>query len=73
MDGIFPVLSPIAQNILELVQFESDSAKICKCFDNLPPTHGLWDDLINVAVQLRINKQWGPVISVSFVVGFHFC
>lgn len=73
MDGIFPVLSPIAQNILEFVQFESDNSKICKCLDNLPATHGLWDDLVNVAVQLRINKQWGPVISVSTVVVFHFC
>ncbi|OAY68837.1 Pentatricopeptide repeat-containing protein, partial [Ananas comosus] len=64
VDGVIPVLSPMADQILRFVQQETDAAKIWRWFNRLPPTHNLWDDLINVAVQLRISKQWDPVIAV---------
>ncbi|URE16031.1 PPR repeat [Musa troglodytarum] len=64
VDGVFPVLSPMAQQILKFVQRESDAAKIWASLDTLPPTHNLWDDLINTSVQLRLNKQWDPIVSV---------
>ncbi|KAJ0041074.1 hypothetical protein Pint_26545 [Pistacia integerrima] len=64
VDGIFPVLSPIAQQILQFVQKEVNFNNICDSFDTLPPTHATWDDLINVAVQLRLNKRWDPIIFV---------
>ena len=79
VDGVFPVLSPMAQDTLELVQKGTDVAKVWESLDNSPPTHSLWDDILNVAVQLRLNRQWGPIISVgpqtctprSFVVPRH--
>ncbi|KAK0578704.1 hypothetical protein LWI29_014861 [Acer saccharum] len=64
VDGIFPVLSPIAQQILKFVQHQVDFNIICDSFDTLPPTHTTWDDLINVAVQLRLNKQWDPIVLI---------
>lgn len=64
VDGVFPVLSPIAQQILKFLQHEVDFDIICDSLDTLPPTHATWDDLINVAVQLRLNKQWDPIASV---------
>lgn len=64
VDGIFPVLSPIAQQILHFVQKEVDFNNICESFDSLPPSHATWDDLINVSVQLRLNKKWDPIILV---------
>uniref|UniRef100_A0ACD5V6I7 Uncharacterized protein n=1 Tax=Avena sativa TaxID=4498 RepID=A0ACD5V6I7_AVESA len=64
VDGVFPVLSPMAQDILHLVQKGTDVAKIWESLDNIPPTHSLWDDILNVAVQLRLNRQWDPIISV---------
>ncbi|KAH0451531.1 hypothetical protein IEQ34_018830 [Dendrobium chrysotoxum] len=63
VDGVFPVLSPMAQQILEYVRKEVDADKIWASLDSLPPTHNLWDDLVNVAVQLRFIKQWDPIIS----------
>lgn len=63
VDGVFPVLSPMAQDILELVQKGTDTAKVWEALDNVPPTHALWDDVLNVAVQLRLNRQWDPIIS----------
>lgn len=74
VDGIFPVLSPIAQEILNFVQKEKDVSRIWYSLDTLPPTNTTWDDLINIAVRLRLNKQWDPIIVVYtliFIV-FHF-
>jgi myo-inositol-1(or 4)-monophosphatase len=65
VDGVFPVLSPMAQDILELLQKGTDVAKVWESLDNIPATHNLWDDILNVAVQLRLNRQWGPIISVG--------
>lgn len=65
VDGVFPVLSPMAQDILELVQKGTDVAKVCQSLDNIPHAHDLWDDIVNVAVQLRLNRQWEPIITVS--------
>lgn len=64
VDGIFPVLSPTAQQILRFVQREVDSNTIWDAFDSLPPTHATWDDLINVSVQLRLNKKWDPIVLI---------
>lgn len=64
VDGIFPVLSPEAQQILKFVTREVDGNKVCGLLDTLPPSHSLWDDLIDVSVQLRLSKRWDPIISV---------
>ena len=73
-DGIFPVLSPIAQKILELVEQEVDSNKIWGVLDTLPQTHSTWDDIINVAIQLRLKKKWDEIMVVRTVVNLHqFC
>lgn len=64
VDGIFPVLSPIAQKILKFVQKEVDLNTVWAALDTLPATHDTWDDIINVAVQLRLNKQWDPIVLV---------
>ncbi|XP_062186295.1 pentatricopeptide repeat-containing protein At2g35130-like [Phragmites australis] len=64
VDGVFPVLSPMAQDILEFVQKGTDVAKIWESLDNIPPAHDLWDDIVNVDVQLRLNRQWDPIITV---------
>ncbi|KAM0880646.1 hypothetical protein ACQ4PT_033436 [Festuca glaucescens] len=63
VDGVFPVLSPMAQDILELVQKGTDVAKVWESLDSIPATHNLWDDILNVAVQLRLNRQWDPIIT----------
>ncbi|PHT34004.1 Pentatricopeptide repeat-containing protein [Capsicum baccatum] len=62
VDGIFPVLSPIAQQILTFIEKEKYLERIWSSLDTLRPTNHTWDDLINVAVQLRINKQWNLII-----------
>lgn len=62
VDGIFPVLSPIAQEILNFVQKEMDVNRIWSSLDNLPPTNTTWDDLIIIAVRLRLNKMWDPIV-----------
>lgn len=62
VDGIFPVLSPIAQQILTFIKTEKDPERIWSSLDTLRPTNNTWDDLINVAVQLRLNKQWDLII-----------
>ncbi|ESQ52123.1 hypothetical protein EUTSA_v10017758mg, partial [Eutrema salsugineum] len=64
VDGIFPVLSPIAQKILSFIQKETDPEKVADVLGTLPSTHASWDDLINVAVQLRLNKKWDFIILV---------
>ncbi|CAN6825403.1 unnamed protein product [Brassica oleracea var. botrytis] len=64
VDGIFPVLSPIAQKILSFIQRETDPEKVADVLGTLPSTHASWDDLINVAVQLRLNKKWDPIVLV---------
>ncbi|EEC72578.1 hypothetical protein OsI_06020 [Oryza sativa Indica Group] len=64
VDGVFPVLSPMAQDILEFVQKGTDVAKIWESLDNIPSTHNLFDDLVNVAVQFRMNKKWDLIIPV---------
>jgi hypothetical protein len=65
VDGIFPVLSPVAHQILNFVRKEVDPNNVWAALDTLPVTHETWDDLINVAVQLRLNKQWDPIALVS--------
>lgn len=68
------MLSTIAQKILELVEQEADSNKIWSVLDTLPQTHSTWDDIINVAVQLRLKKKWDEIVVVSKVVNLHqFC
>ncbi|KAJ1278065.1 hypothetical protein BS78_04G051600 [Paspalum vaginatum] len=64
VDGVFPVLSPMAQDILEFVQKGTDAAKIWDSLDQIPPAHDLWDDIVNVTVQLRLNRKWEPIITV---------
>ncbi|KAL1537570.1 hypothetical protein AAHA92_30066 [Salvia divinorum] len=61
VDGVFPVLSPIAQEILNFVQKEEDVSRIWYSLDTLPPTNTTWDDLISIAVRLRLNKKWDPI------------
>jgi hypothetical protein len=64
VDGIFPVLSPIAQQILGFAQNDLDPNKLWGSLDTLPTSHTTWDDVINVAVQLRLNKQWDSIVLV---------
>lgn len=64
VDGIFPVMSPAAEQILDIVQNEADRIKIWEVLDTLPASHIIWDDIINVAVQLRLNKMWDSIILV---------
>lgn len=66
VDGVFPVLSPIAEKILNFVQKEVNPNIIWTALDTLPTTHTTWDDIVNVAVQLRLNKLWDPIILVSY-------
>uniref|UniRef100_A0A803L4Z6 Pentatricopeptide repeat-containing protein n=1 Tax=Chenopodium quinoa TaxID=63459 RepID=A0A803L4Z6_CHEQI len=62
IDGVFPVLSPIALKILELVEQNEDIDRIWTALDTLPRTHTTWDDIVNVAVQLRLNKKWDEIV-----------
>uniref|UniRef100_A0A803L4Z4 Pentatricopeptide repeat-containing protein n=1 Tax=Chenopodium quinoa TaxID=63459 RepID=A0A803L4Z4_CHEQI len=62
IDGVFPVLSPIALKILELVEQNEDIDRIWTVLDTLPRTHTTWDDIVNVAVQLRLNKKWDEIV-----------
>lgn len=64
VDGIFPVLSPIAQQILEFAQNGPDSNKLWASLATLPASHTTWDDVINVVVQLRLRKQWDSIVLV---------
>ncbi|KAH9611179.1 hypothetical protein KSS87_001334 [Heliosperma pusillum] len=64
IDGVFPVLSPIAQKIIELLEEEADRSKIWSILDTLPATHDTWDDLMNVSVQLRLNKKWDLILEL---------
>ncbi|KAF3682757.1 hypothetical protein FXO37_02176 [Capsicum annuum] len=50
VDGIFPVLSPIAQQILTFIEKEKYLERIWSSLDSLHPTNHTWDDLINVAM-----------------------
>lgn len=60
------MLSPMAQDVLELVQTRgTDAASVWESLDKIPQAHDLWDDIVNVAVQLRLNRQWEPIITVS--------
>ena len=68
VDGIFPVLSPDAQQILNFMKKEKDVNKVCGALSSLPPTHTTWDDIISVAVQLRLSKIWDPVILVTNII-----
>ncbi|XP_011013926.1 PREDICTED: pentatricopeptide repeat-containing protein At2g35130-like [Populus euphratica] len=61
VDGFFPVLSPVAHQILNFVWKEVDPNNVWAVLDTLPVTHETWDDLVNVAFQLRLNKQWDPI------------
>ncbi|KVH92022.1 Pentatricopeptide repeat-containing protein, partial [Cynara cardunculus var. scolymus] len=62
VDGIFPVLSTDAQQILNFMKKETDLNRVCQALSSLSPTHTTWDDIISVAVQLRLNKRWDPII-----------
>lgn len=64
VDGIFPVMSPTAEKIMDLVQEEVDKNRIWQVLGSLPASHAIWDDIINVAVQLRLNKQWDQIMWV---------
>lgn len=68
MDGIFPVLSPDAQQILNFMKKETDVNRVRNALSSLPPTHTTWDDVISVAVQLRLNKRWDPIILVKTIM-----
>lgn len=57
-------MSPTAQNILDFLQKEVDQYKVLELLDSLPVSHTIWDDLINVAVQLRLNKYWSSIVLV---------
>lgn len=65
VDGIFPVLGPLAQQIMDFVREEVDYMGLWDSLDMLPATNSTWDDIISVAVQLRLNKKWGPIILVG--------
>ncbi|KAL5731417.1 hypothetical protein ACHQM5_004146 [Ranunculus cassubicifolius] len=64
VDGVFPVLSPISQQILSFLQKEVDIETVWGSLDTLPLTHATWDDLINIVVQLRLNKKWNLIVLV---------
>ncbi|KAA0043186.1 pentatricopeptide repeat-containing protein [Cucumis melo var. makuwa] len=64
VDGIFPVLGPLAQQIMEFLREEVDYMGLWDSLDTLPATNSTWDDIISVAVQLRLNKKWGPIILI---------
>lgn len=70
VDGVFPVMSPTGQQLLNYLQnyneaqLEDGISTIWNTLDSLSPTHTTWDDIINVIVQLRLNKQWDPIIMV---------
>ncbi|KAI3839831.1 hypothetical protein MKW98_010136 [Papaver atlanticum] len=70
VDGVFPVMSPTGQQLLNYLQnyneaqLEDGISTIWNTLDSLSPTHTTWDDIINVIVQLRLNKQWDPTIMV---------
>lgn len=70
IDGIFPVLSPIAQKIIELVQQDIDSNRVWSVLDTLPQTHTTWDDVINASVLLRLRKKWDGIVVVRKLVNF---
>lgn len=67
VDGIFPVLSPTALQILDYLQKEGDTERIWCSLDKLPPSLDAWDDVLTVSVQLRIRKQWDSIISVRLI------
>ncbi|KAJ6748150.1 PENTATRICOPEPTIDE REPEAT-CONTAINING PROTEIN [Salix purpurea] len=48
-------------DILNFVRKEVDPNNVWAALETLPVTHETWDDLINVAVQFRLNKQWDPI------------
>nr|KAJ0200270.1 hypothetical protein LSAT_V11C600318390 [Lactuca sativa] len=67
VDGIFPVLSPDAQQILNFMKKETDVNKVWDALSSLPPTHTTWDDIISV-VQFRLNKRWDPIILLRTIL-----
>lgn len=73
VDGIFPVLSPVAQGFLNFVQNEPDKTRICSSLDNLAPTNTTWDDLISIIVRLRLKKQWESIVLVSTSKRYVIC
>lgn len=74
VDGIFPVLSPTGQRILEFVQRQENNGEeiIWSSLDSLPASLSNWDEIVNVAVQLRIRKHWDSIISVRKLFQFFF-
>ncbi|WVY97481.1 hypothetical protein V8G54_029632 [Vigna mungo] len=62
VDGIFPVLSPTAQEILDFLEKGVESEGIWSSLDKFPATLDLWDDIFTVAVQLRMRKKWDSII-----------
>ncbi|CAN0855060.1 Proteasome subunit alpha type-2-A [Linum grandiflorum] len=61
VDGIFPVMSPTAQQILQLVQEEgvADNA-IWSGLDNLLPSNDTWDDLVNICQWMLYRSTFKP-------------
>lgn len=70
VDGIFPVLSPTAEKILEYLQKEIDTERIWGSLDKLPPSLDAWDDVLSVSVQLRMRKHWDSIISVRNIKSY---
>lgn len=73
VDGIFPVLGPTAQQIMDFVREEVDYMGLWDFLDTLPATNSTWDDIISVAVQLRLNKKWAPIILVRISLIVQSC
>lgn len=72
VDGIFPVMSPTAQQLLDILQKEVDQNRIWEVLHSLPASHTIWDDIINVAVQLRLNKRWDLIMLVRNQYQYQF-
>ncbi|CAH1428873.1 unnamed protein product [Lactuca virosa] len=64
VDGIFPVLSPDVQHILNFMKKETDVNRVWDALSSLVPTHTTWDDIISVGVQFRLNNRWDPIILI---------
>ncbi|XP_031407360.1 uncharacterized protein LOC116215687 isoform X2 [Punica granatum] len=69
VDGVFPVLNPIAKQIVEFMKEERDADRVYAFLDQIPATHTSWDDIVNVAIYLRLSKLWDPI---ALVRGFSF-
>ena len=66
------VLSPRAFALLRLVRRESNADAIWSILDMSAPSHDTWDDIINVIVQLKRDRDWGRSIMVIWFLKFTF-